>query len=84
MVVDEKIKADKTMDLRGKVCPMTFVYTKIALEKMEPDQILEVIFDFKEAFKNVPKSVKAQKLGEIVAEKEDEEGEEKTFWIKRW
>ena len=79
---EEKPRADKSIDLRGRVCPMTFVFTKVALEELETDQILEVILDFKAAFTNVPKSINTQKLGEIIAEKE--EGEEKTMWIKKW
>ena len=33
----------KTIDLKGEVCPYTFVLTKLNLEEMEPNQILEVI-----------------------------------------
>ena len=64
---------DKRLDLRGKQCPMTFVYTKVALEEMKEKQILQVTLDFKAAFTNVPKSVKKQKLGTVLhqAQKED-------------
>ncbi|MFW9773630.1 MAG: sulfurtransferase TusA family protein [Promethearchaeota archaeon] len=50
------------MDIRGKVCPMTFVYTKVELEKLNKDEILEVILDFEPALKNIPDSCKRQKL----------------------
>ncbi len=56
------------LDLRGKECPMTFVYTKVALEGLEQGQILKVILDFPPAFTNVPNSVKMQKLGDILDE----------------
>ena len=69
------------IDLRGKQCPMTFVYTKVALEEMVKNQVLEVILDFKNAFTNVPKSVREQNLGEIIKEKE--ENGIKTLWIKK-
>ena len=62
----QNLKIDKEIDLKGRVCPMTFVYTKVALEKMESKQILKVILDFSSAFKNVPKSVEKQKLGKII------------------
>jgi TusA-related sulfurtransferase len=45
---------------------MTFVYTKVALEKMQSNQVLKVILDFVSAFTNVPKSVEKQKLGKIL------------------
>ncbi len=56
----------KKLDIRGKVCPMTFVYTKINLEKMKKGEILEVILDFPPAVENIPVSCKQQELGEIL------------------
>ncbi len=64
-------KPDKEIDLRGKVCPMTFVYTKIALEEMQRGQLLQVILDYPPSFTNVPHSVKIQKLGTVVEELQD-------------
>ena len=74
-------RADKKLDLTGLYCPMTFVYTKIALEEMEQGQILEVILDDPGAFTNVPRSVKAQHLGAVIHEAID--GIAKKFWIQR-
>ncbi len=74
-------KPDKEIDLRGKVCPMTFVYTKIALEEMQRGQLLLVILDYPPSFMNVPHSVKIQKLGTVVDEKQ--EGKEKRLLIER-
>ena len=62
----EKSRAIKKLDIRGKVCPMTFVYTKLTLEKMNTGEILEVTLDFPAAIENVPASVKRQKLGDIL------------------
>ena len=75
------IKEDRILDLRGYQCPMTFVYTKVALEEMESDSILKVILDFRSAFTNVPKSIMRQELGEILSEYEKDT--EKTIWIKK-
>ena len=75
------IKEDRVLDLRGYQCPMTFVYTKVALEEMESDLILKVILDFRSAFTNVPKSIMRQELGEILSE--FEKNNEKTIWIKK-
>jgi len=60
---------------------MTFVHTKLALEEMEPGQILEVTLDDPAAFTSVPRSVKIQHLGAVIHEAMD--GDAKTFWIKR-
>ncbi len=75
------MNADDVIDLRGKICPMTFVYTKLALEKLQAGQVLKVILDYPPAFKNVPRSVASQALGEVIAKRT--EGETKVFWIKK-
>ena len=77
----DAIKEDRLLDLRGYQCPMTFVYTKVALEEMESNSILKVILDFRSAFTNVPKSIMRQELGEIMSEFEKDN--EKTIWIKK-
>jgi TusA-related sulfurtransferase len=48
--------ADRTIDLRGDVCPITFAKTKIALEEMEVGQVLRVLLDYEPATRNVPRS----------------------------
>ena len=45
------------MDLRGIVCPLNFVKTKIQLDKMNKGQVLEIWIDNGEAIESVPKSV---------------------------
>ncbi len=73
---------DKFIDLRGKKCPLNFVYTKLALEELKQGQILKVALDYPPAFTNVPRSVNLQELGEVLDESESETGE-KTIWIKK-
>ena len=51
------MKPDKTIDITKQVCPMTFVYTKLAIEKMEAGQILEIILNDGEPLTNVPRSL---------------------------
>ncbi|MDH5542425.1 MAG: sulfurtransferase TusA family protein [Nitrospinota bacterium] len=50
-------KIDKTVDIKGEHCPFTFVRSKLALEKMESGQILEIITDHHPATENVPRSM---------------------------
>jgi len=47
----------KTLDLKGQICPYTFVRSKLAIEKMSLGEVLEVIFDHKPASENVPRSM---------------------------
>ena len=55
--VGEDFKVDKLIDLKGQVCPYTFVRSKLAIEKMSLGEVLEIIFDHKPATENVPKSM---------------------------
>ncbi len=48
---------DKVLDIKGEVCPYTFVRSKLALEDMESGQVLKVIVDHEPATKNVPRSM---------------------------
>ncbi len=67
------------LDITGKVCPMTFVYTKLTLEKMNSGEILEVTLDFPAAVKNVPTSCERQNIGELLDTKTIDN--EKKVWI---
>jgi len=58
------------LDIRGEVCPMTFVLTKLTLEKLEEGSIIEVHLDFPAALKNIPESCKRQNLAEVIEIKE--------------
>ena len=46
------------INLSGEVCPMTFVKTRLAVEKINYGERIKVIFDSSEAEVNVPKSLK--------------------------
>ncbi len=45
------------LDLRGDICPITFVKSKLALEEMETGALLRVIVDYLPSVKNVPASM---------------------------
>jgi tRNA 2-thiouridine synthesizing protein A len=50
--------ADATIDITREVCPMTFVRTKIALERLPVGAILEVRLRGEEPLRNVPDSAR--------------------------
>ncbi|MEJ2295607.1 MAG: sulfurtransferase TusA family protein [Candidatus Lokiarchaeota archaeon] len=58
------------IDIRGELCPMTFVLTKLALEDLPSGHTLEVLLDFPSALKNIPENCKRQGLAEILEIKE--------------
>jgi len=51
---------DRVLDLRGAVCPFTFARTRLALEEMQPGQVLRVVLDNPDSARNVPRSLEAQ------------------------
>ncbi|HID27777.1 MAG TPA: sulfurtransferase TusA family protein [Methanosarcinales archaeon] len=48
------------IDLRGDVCPYTFVKTKLKLEELESGDELIAIYDHAPAIENVPRSLKSE------------------------
>ncbi|MBI2918795.1 MAG: sulfurtransferase TusA family protein [Chloroflexi bacterium] len=48
------------LDLRGILCPMNWVHTKLRLEELAPGELLEVVLDDGEPMRNVPRSLKAE------------------------
>lgn len=49
---------DATIDITGEVCPMTYVRVKLALERLQPGQTLEVHLKGDEPWRNVPRSLR--------------------------
>ena len=46
------------LDLRGEVCPFTFVRTKLRLEEMPSGAHLRIVVDHEPASRNVPRSLR--------------------------
>ena len=53
----EDLKIDKKINIKGLVCPYTFVKSKLAVEDLEVGQTLEILLDYEEASRNIPKSM---------------------------
>lgn len=50
--------ADFALDITRDVCPLTFVKTKLLLERMAPGETAEIRLIGKEPLENVPRSVR--------------------------
>ena len=71
------IDNDYFLDITALVCPMTFVRTKLMIEKMSPGETCEVRLQGKEPLENVPRS--ATELGhEIVSMVAETSGDDDT------
>lgn len=54
---------DKTLDLRGTPCPINFVRTKLQLQQMPANALLEVWIDAGEPVAQVPDSLRMDGYG---------------------
>jgi TusA-related sulfurtransferase len=57
------------LDISNEICPMTFVRTRLALDRMAPGEILLVKLRGSEPVRNVPRS--AQEQGHEVLSQEE-------------
>jgi TusA-related sulfurtransferase len=63
----------REIDITNDLCPMTFVRTRLALDRMAPGEILRVRLKGDEPLRNVPRS--AQEQGhEVLSLETDAEG----------
>jgi len=61
------------LDIIHEICPMTFVKTKLVIEKMQSGDRLEVRLKGREPLRNVPRSVR--ELGHCIVSLDPEPGE---------
>lgn len=52
------IEVHRELNLKGKICPYTFIESMLTLEEMESGAVLRVIVDYPPAACDVPKSLK--------------------------
>lgn len=51
---------DRELDITAETCPMTFVRTRLELDRMQPGQILRVALRGEEPRRNVPRTATEQ------------------------
>ena len=49
-----------TLDITGEVCPMTFVHTRLALDRLVPGDTLLVLLRGEEPRRNLPRTAREQ------------------------
>jgi TusA-related sulfurtransferase len=74
--------ADHTLDITGEVCPMTFVRTRLALDRMAPGQTLLVLLRDREAIRNVPRTA-AEQGHEVLAQETDATGVNRLLLLRK-
>jgi TusA-related sulfurtransferase len=74
--------ADHTLDITRDVCPLTFVKTKLLLERMTPGQTAEIRLKGTEPLENVPRSVR-EHGHDVLSLAPDPGGEAYTLCIRK-
>ena len=54
------IKIDDQVDITDKVCPLTFVKAKVALDELEDGEVIAIRMNDGEPVQNVPRSIKEE------------------------
>jgi len=72
------------LDVRTKKCPLNFVKTRLALEKIPMGSLLEVWIDLaSESVMNIPSSIQAEGHEVVRQEVLAEDAEAVRLWIRR-
>ena len=53
----QSLTPDEQLDIRGEVCPYTFLLAKLALEPMAPGRVLRVLVGNETSARDVPRSL---------------------------
>jgi tRNA 2-thiouridine synthesizing protein A len=56
----EEIRSDRQIDITAETCPMTFVRTRLALDRMSTGQTLLVRLRGEEPHRNIPRTATEQ------------------------
>ena len=71
--MNNTIVPDRELDIRAEFCPMTFVRTRLALDRLSPGQVLLVRLRGAEPLANVPRTAREQGH-EVISLTDDSEG----------
>ncbi len=74
--MDTGSEVDKTLDVRGDVCPFPWVKAKKAMKKLDVGRVLRIVGDHGPALRNIPHNfedegqtiLKAEQTGEVTWE----------------
>ncbi len=80
-VKNTEMTKEHSIDITGLICPMTFVRTKLKLEKLSPGEVLRVRLKGDEPLKNVPRSARQHGHTVLSTDPDESGGEEGVFIV---
>ena len=75
------IAFDDQVDIPDKVCPLTFVKAKVAIEELDDGEVLAIRMNDGEPVQNVPRSMKEE--GHKILKLEDNEDGTYTLYVRK-
>lgn len=75
------IGVDATLDITGDRCPMTYVRVRLALDRMQAGQVLQVTLKGDEPMRNVPQTA-VEQGHRVLGTEPDSEGAIR-LWIRK-
>ena len=81
MSEQNEIKYDDAVDITDKVCPLTFVKAKVAIDELDDGEILAIRMNDGEPVQNVPRSLKEE--GHQILKLVDNEDGTYTLFVKK-
>ena len=76
-----EIAFDEDVDITDKVCPLTFVKAKVAIDELDEGQIIAIRMNDGEPVQNVPRSIKDE--GHQILKLADNEDGTYTLFVKK-
>ena len=75
------LEFDEEVDITDKVCPLTFVKAKVALDELDDGQVLAIRMNDGEPVQNVPRSIKDE--GHKILKLKDNEDGTYTLFVRK-
>lgn len=76
-----EIQFDDQVDITDKVCPLTFVKSKVAIEELDDGEVLAIRMNDGEPVQNVPRSMKEE--GHKILKLEDNADGTYTLYVRK-
>ena len=77
---EQKPQANDTLDTSGLLCPLPVYKAAIALGRLQPGQVLQLICTDPGSLEDIP--AMARQRGDLLLAREDQ-GSSQTFWIEK-
>jgi TusA-related sulfurtransferase len=77
----EEISPAHTLDITGDTCPMTFVRTRLALDRLASGEVLLLLLRGEEPRRNIPATAREQ--GHAVLRAEDGADGVSRLWLRK-